>query len=371
MQPYGYVVCRNVTRQLEFGVDEVSYRTVAPRFMGTKLVPMGLHLVHYSMPSSGGGAGMGLAFFVKFSSEKRVVVVDWDDKEEDFKFVRDEDEIRRMQDLVNTPELDQRLGAYPIQHMSSWNEVSDRISEATLHRCAIPPMSKICSGGDETRSSTSQSQQVIPFFEDAPRIPKFSNLSPPKPFLATLSPTERTQYHHDGSGRLEWVITTVYGGNSDELLSELQLSYVLFLYTASFSALEQWKEIVKLLCSCQQAIGVHAGFFFNFLCIVQAQLGHAPKDFFVDPLTDSNFLLVCLHDIFEVLGDPSMTDPALKSQSTRLLDYVQTKFGVNLMSSDATTIEEAPVVVEPETAAAQPKKTLTSPAHLSFSLEDE
>lgn len=90
-----------------------------------------------------------------------------------------------------------------------------------------------------------QSSALVPHFPGLARVARFIDiLAADKAMTAKLAtPAERTSYCLDKSSLLEALVSEEYGGWED-MLGELQLSFLLFLLLFSYPALEHWKSLV-------------------------------------------------------------------------------------------------------------------------------
>ena len=119
----------------------------------------------------------------------------------------------------------------------------------------------------------------------------------------------------------------------------------------NYDAFEHWKDLVVLLCSCDEALSQMPEFFSSFLAVVLFQMQQVPDDFFVDILSGKNFLYTTLKDFFELLVDDNL-NKKLKKRSKKLQDWLEGKFGVKFgLDIEALQLgelddEDAPVVVE-------------------------
>jgi A1 cistron-splicing factor AAR2 len=53
------------------------------------------------------------------------------------------------------------------------------------------------------------------------------------------------------------------------MLGELQLAFVCLLMAQNFSGFNQWKQLVQLLCSCQQLMEDNPSLFIDFIGIAR------------------------------------------------------------------------------------------------------
>jgi len=138
-------------------------------------------------------------------------------------------------------------------------------------------------------------------------------------------------------------------------LGELQFSFVCFLMGHAFDGLEQWKRIIELLCSCDDA--VHdislVDLFRGFVVVLHDQLSVVPSDFFHDELSGNNFLRQQLISWFEIVGvsdldqhenQSSTVDRMIVETTIQLKKLLWERFQVSL--EDLEEMEDAPMIVD-------------------------
>jgi A1 cistron-splicing factor AAR2 len=93
-----------------------------------------------------------------------------------------------------------------------------------------------------------QSAAVVPHFQGVARVAQFVDiLEIDKTLIGSFpEPADRTSYCLDKSILLEKLILEHYNGWED-MLGEMQLSFLLFLLLFSYPALEHWKYLVPYL----------------------------------------------------------------------------------------------------------------------------
>lgn len=74
------------------------------------------------------------------------------------------------------------------------------------------------------------------------------------------------------------------------LSGELQFAFVCFLLGNVYEAFEHWKQLLNLLCRSEEAMVKHHTLYVNLISILYHQLGEIPPDFFVDIVSQNNFL---------------------------------------------------------------------------------
>lgn len=286
-----------------FGVDCMEYET-GPNFKGVVLIPPGFHFFYYST-----GMGSREGFFLKYLNKNRVKVKVWDNVYEELSSVKtlSHQSLEVLQKDLEGGHLDKYLGPYPISQQHLWKNISNMISDQTLIRACIPENTAI-SPGDCEDIAQAQLSNVTPVSLGAPRTALFSDVtsieSAVKFDLARdLSHRGALLSHSflDKSQVTERLIYTFFAGRWEELLAEIQLSFLLFMLLYSYPALEQWKRLISLICSSESYMLFNQEFTCLFLRIFYEQLNFSPDDFFETELSKSNFLNPCLTNLFESL----------------------------------------------------------------------
>ena len=90
--------------------------------------------------------------------------------------------------------------------------------------------------------------------------------------------------------------------SSLHLSGELQFAFVCFLLGNVYEAFEHWKQLLNLLCRSEEAMVKHHTLYVNLISILYHQLGEIPADFFVDIVSQDNFLTSTLQ-VSRLLAD--------------------------------------------------------------------
>lgn len=126
------------------------------------------------------------------------------------------------------------------------------------------------------------------------------------------------------------------------ILGEFQFAFVSFVVGHVYDAFENWKHLLNLLCSCDDALNMHHEIFNKFISTLHFQLKQLPKDFFVDIISKTNFLTQSLQSFFLNLK-LSDAPQDLKEKGGRFCIHLTKKFKWDF---DGEPDEEAPVVVD-------------------------
>lgn len=78
------------------------------------------------------------------------------------------------------------------------------------------------------------------------------------------------------------------------LSGELQFAFVCFLLGNVYEGFEHWKNLLGLLCRAEESIQKRKELFLGLISVLYHQLGEIPPDFFVDIVSQNNFLTTTL-----------------------------------------------------------------------------
>jgi A1 cistron-splicing factor AAR2 len=131
--------------------------------------------------------------------------------------------------------------------------------------------------------------------------------------------------------------------DENAFLGEFQFSFVVFLVGESLEGFEQWKLLLQLFTNIDRGIEQYRTFFEQFTMILISQLKEVPNDFFIDVISNNNFLRPCLYSYFEICQQSTITS-AHTDLLTKLKQLLTIKFGLNIEQNEDD--EYAPVIVE-------------------------
>lgn len=72
--------------------------------------------------------------------------------------------------------------------------------------------------------------------------------------------------------------------------AELQFAFICFLIGNVYDAFEHWKRLLNILCRSEEAIAKYQELYANLIFVLYHQLNEIPSDFFVDIVSQDNFL---------------------------------------------------------------------------------
>jgi len=364
----------------EIGVDMNSWHT-GPNFKGIKMIPPGIHFIYWSSVSKEGQAAPRTGFFHEFHP-KEVMIKKYNHANENFDDVLEQEEIQRFQ--VNLKNLDRNLGAYPYDSWKKWVSLTNKISTITVKRLE-PPSGVIQSVTElipetyatnrepqnvniDTNPENSNQRNAPEDGRENQKLPKMRCKASskirftliPEKYPSNSTPAEVTKHSMDSSFQLKQyleVFHRLYGdvvSNSmtdrnqvDEILGELQFSFICFLVGQNYDAFEHWKQLLNMYCTCDEALASQTHLYMTLISDLHFQIREVPEDFFVDIVSSNNFLVALLTSLFTLTRDNSDIDSKLKDRIEKFKKSVSSKFQWDFSEIDdmEEPDEDKPVIV--------------------------
>ncbi|KAJ1675837.1 hypothetical protein EV182_000472 [Spiromyces aspiralis] len=398
----GILMFLDAPKKLEFGIDMNTWE-IGPLFKGIKLIPPGIHFIHYSTTADSGHSGMRMGFFHDFR-EGEILVKKWNASEEQLYPGSGllENQVQEIKKGIRY--FDPNLGAYqfdpaPNSAHSRWVNLISHVTHDTLVRdlpsdfqissatgsaydveemeAAKKKQARIAEAGVTSRTNEGQPAATDPdqvaatmtaaavsrFRCEQQPMDSSNSLNFPlidlvRSFPQNASPETITQYSRDKSWKLRSLLRRHFGNDPNQLLADLQLSFVILLIGQNFSAFEHWKRIVHLLTSCTEALGderLQESLFVPFVSVLKAQLRECPQDFFINILSENNFISASLQRFVASIADldKSLVNWGLVDAIDDLRTFMQRRFSWTLLTMeeaqkvfDLEEGDDAPVVVD-------------------------
>ncbi|CAI9737919.1 Hypothetical predicted protein [Octopus vulgaris] len=349
----------------EFGIDYNCW-DVGPKFKGVKMIPPGVHFIYYSAKNKEGQVAPRTGFFHEFK-QREIILRKWDPLNEDIKAEEANPDVMESYE-INKQELDQYLAPYPYDNYKKWVSLTNHITSdllTSLHAEEVKVSSvtalkseksdSLSRAADRLKSSepvrdVSQECQSIKEAESHLSKLQFAPDSSvqyhavPRKYPAGASPADVTKYSLDSSYALTTMIESCYNNKELLLLGELQISFVCFIIGQVYDGFEQWKKLVSVLSTAQRAVVTYQNLYMQCIKVLYFQLKEIPEDFFVDILSQQNFLTDTLYEFFLNINNEEVSDELRKRGA---------KFKANLTETfkwdfSREPDEYAPVVVETE-----------------------
>ena len=320
---------------IEFGIDCMAYQT-GPNFRGVCNIPPGLHFVYHSI-----GMGPRQGFFLNFR-EGDVHVKLWDSANEEISVSNklSEQSYNNLITAISNGELDRMLGPYPVDQYHMWINISNLITDRVMCRCdlgsdiLVYPGDLLEDAPSKKFKCKSPEMAMKPYFPNLARIAKFVDISLYETKLldklrqnpSNTSP-ELTSFFLDKSSIINTIIHEYFNDYYEDLLGELQLSFILFLLLYSHVALLKWKQLIYYICQSESFLISNPSFSNIFLRILYEQLNFSPTDFFENELSKDNFLRPAMTSLFSSLNN-NYNNPTVMEHRKRLYNYLQKKYGL-------------------------------------------
>jgi A1 cistron-splicing factor AAR2 len=331
------------------------------------MIPPGIHFIYYSVSDKHGNIGIRSGFFYNFKT-KEILLKKWDKQGEiiDTKEPTNE-EIERI--CLNKKDLDRYLAPYPFDEYKKWISLSNFLNEQMLNN--LLPLSGIITsetaliGNKFKKSRTDDRASAEGVKSNLFQIPK--NLKDAESQLPIMSENEEarirftkmidhkfpqssnasqiTKHAIDMSYNLELLLSLSFDSKYENLLCELQFSFICFLIGYVYDGFEQWKHLMNLLCNSEDIIQKLPNLYLNLIQILYFQLKEIPEDFFVDIITRNNFLIITLHNLFDNIESIEETVDEiikLKDKAKKFRAYLKEE----LFDFDNEPDEYAPTICE-------------------------
>ncbi len=272
------------------GINLLSF-TSSPQFRGIKNLPSGLHFLFTGASASlSVRHGSWIQIGGPGSERPTIIIKKWDAEKEEL--VTEPDQAERLRWRANIGTIwNEGLTPYR-QSVSSASGEEGAVEETNdwgrLTSCITPALlSKITSGqlNEWTLSSASSAK------EDTEKIP---GLSSDESFAASDKPLnflpinlkqtwregavgrERTEAAKDRSWALGDLIECHCSPDGeDQIIGEMQFTFLMVLTLGNYSCLEQWKRILNLTLTCQSATNDRPVLFIKVLSTLKIQLRHS------------------------------------------------------------------------------------------------
>lgn len=284
------------------GIDLLSF-TTTPQYKGIRSIPPGIHFVFVS-PSTELAIRHGAWFWLdhddhsSISSKNSIAtpqlsVKRWDTPSETLVEETDDDAIANLRSQLPkvwkenlTPYRQSAAENVDRSETGDWPALTDSISRALLSRLtggrhnhwALNTASSAARDMDDIPGLTHEESRVQP-----ERELTFLPIDLKRTWRPGATGRERTDAARDLTRALNDIITTHCAARSDEeadkeaeaeLIGEMQLTFLMVLTLNNYSCLEQWKRILGLLFSCQEAVVQRPRLYEKAVRLLRLQLEH-------------------------------------------------------------------------------------------------
>ncbi|KAL0381445.1 UNVERIFIED_CONTAM: protein AAR2 [Sesamum angustifolium] len=343
------------------GIDTQMFSS-GPNFKGIKMIPPGIHFIYYSSANREGSEFSPVVGFFIDATASQVIVRKWDQKEERFVKLSEEEE-ERYSDAVKRLEFDKQLGPYTWSQYGDWKRLSNYITKVTVERiepiggeisiaCESEMVGKFSKSAMEKSlagqlknkkfsAPEEKSQKRGCYYTAIPRVVKHKG----------MCGKELTSLNIDKTQLLETILMKEYGGDEDALLAELQFAFIAFLMGQSLEGFLQWKLLVSLLFGCTEApLNTRSRLFTKFIKVIYHQLKYGfskdQKDIGTMPegvsalldeswLSSDSFLHHLCKDFFSLVLEAPVVDGDLLSWTRRLKELLEDSLGWHFQQNSA------------------------------------
>lgn len=192
---------------------------------------------------------------------------------------------------------------YEFESIGRWKNLTNLITENAILRMS-PPCGvirnsvefKSCTDENRPRGkplpairnvrirSSEDEEMYLPQMEvNAETQPKFTKL--PERYNQYSSPAEKTFNNIDTINLIEKLFTEL--STSQQILEELQFSFLIYLCGLSIDSLAHWRQLVSVLCNSEQAVGKHKTFYKQFINVIKYQIPEIPIEFIEQQSTNT------------------------------------------------------------------------------------
>lgn len=329
------------------GIDLLSF-TTTPQYRGIRSIPSGVHLLFVS-PSTELAIRHGAWFWVDDNSNgnPRVLVKKWDTVSEVLLEEKSDNVVSSLRSQLPaiwkanlTPYRQNAAAAADNADFSSergdWPLLTDSMSKALLSRItgdgynhwALTTASSAARDMDDIPGLTREESRIQPEKEL-----HFLPIDLKRTWRPGATGRERTDAARDLTWALNDIITTHCASSDEmELIGEMQFTFLMVLTLNNYSCLEQWKRILNLLFSSQEAIVQRPKIYEKVLPLLKLQLQHCNDvDGGLFDLSDQDgsllkSLLKRFRKNLEMLAGKAKSE-TLKEELEDVEEYLKTEYG--------------------------------------------
>ena len=350
----GVLLLLNSPKKMQFGID-LSQWVIGEKFMGIKLIPIGIHYISFSLSEENNAFKQG--FFIEIESGKnksKNIIREWSKKYQTF--IRLNEETTKNYSIgLDNLDFDQYLGNYPYEQISNWKDLTSFLNIDTINRLQKNINVTMCPELIEEKNDDDENNDInidnnndennINNINKDNKINENTNNNEFKKYnqLITYEDIEFTEFYLnqpeyinslDKSKLLEKILLQFK--KSEEFLGEFQYTFILFLIGEVYEALKQWKDIFILISSSEELVKNFEKFFCNFIEVIYNQLRLFPDDLMHDVILNNNFLKRYLTNF--LLFD--LKDKKSFSKRQKLLkSFVEEKFGYKILNEEERIID--------------------------------
>ena len=141
----GTLLLLNSPKKMQFGID-LSQWIIGEKFMGIKLIPIGIHYISFSLSEENNAFKQG--FFIEIEEGKnkcKNIIREWSTKYETF--IKINDEMNKNYSIgLDNLDFDQFLGNYPYEQIQNWKDLTNFLNKNIINKLQINIDMTMCPG---------------------------------------------------------------------------------------------------------------------------------------------------------------------------------------------------------------------------------
>lgn len=319
----GTLLLLSPPKKMNFGID-LSEWTIGDKFLGIKLIPLGVHIITFSLENE--KYNQKQFFFISIKKEKLNIIRKWSEEYQFFIPLNEEDD-KNFSIGLNNFDFEENLGEYPFDQKNNWNDLSKFISFNVINK--LQPISKKYFSIDKEYDNNNKIEiKDNVYYSDIPK--KIFN-------IGNLKKKELSEINIDKTKSLELLIEKEYNNNFDDFLGEFQYSFITFLLGESYEGLIQFKDIFCLITSCEDGFLKYEKFFCNFVEVIYNQFRNFPNDLFYDEIIGNNFMKRYLNNFINNINCRNDI-PNLKKRIKLFEKFLNEKFNYKIENEEERII---------------------------------
>lgn len=274
------------------GID-TKFFNINQLLKGIKLIPDGLHFVHYSIPSTSSPetaleSSIRYGFWIHCDND--VIVLRWNVGTENFDIITEND----PEEALNYSKYVSDLGeVYPYTVLypgneANWKELIKYIDMEVVQE--FFPFQNDHYSQEINTITPSKEENMVLMDQLQQRSAKLDTLDQSESELKYTiiqfmmnrkKPEEPKAVESISNDFLDksWYLDQLYGNDLDLLLGELQLSFIAFIILGNFCSGMQWLNIIKLLLMSKGFMTSSLSFNLKFLTVFDLQLQVLPDEY--------------------------------------------------------------------------------------------
>ena len=326
----GTLLLLNCPKKMQFGID-LSQWIIGEKFMGIKLIPIGIHYISFSLSEENNAFKQG--FFIEIEEGKnkcKNVIREWSSKYETF--IKINEEMNKNYSIgLDNLDFDQFFFFFPYEQIQNWKDLTNFLNKDIINKLQKNIDMTMCPGIKE-ENKNEENENEINEIKINIQLMTYENIEFTEFYL------NQPEYINslDKSLLLEKIISKLK--SPYEFLGEFQYTFILFLIGEVYEALKQWKDIFILISSSENLLAKknYEKFFCDFTEIIYNQLRLFPDDLMHDVILENNFLKRYLIN-FLLYEKKEMKN--FSKRQKLLKNFVEEKFGYKIKSEEERIIE--------------------------------